>query len=375
MDTPDPQPREDAAGAGRRPGRRRSQVSREAILQAATDLLVEQGYAAASIEKIAQRAGVGKQTIYRWWPSKGDVLMEALARKADTFIPLPDEGSWAADLRGMLQASHELGNAPQIAELLRALMVEAQLDPVFGERGRAEVLQRRRAALTTLVERARERGDLPAGLTADFAAEVVFGVIWYRLLALPRPFDDALADHLVALLTNGSTDELTNGPAMDAAGSGGRRPAGQDLPGHACRATVGRHHRAGRRERKAKRYRRAPGASTDRRGQVERASGPVGRGHQAGLALIEVHRHGAEGVEHVVGVVGQREGVQGLARAGQEAGSPRGGTVAGRGFGLAGGGDHGTLVVDEDLERDHEIVPPSRWNQTSDVVAFCTPHT
>ncbi|GAA2530307.1 TetR/AcrR family transcriptional regulator [Winogradskya humida] len=158
------------------------------------------GYAAASIEKIAQRAGVGKRTIYRWWPSKGDVLMEALARKADVQIPLPDEGSWAADLRRMLADSYALARAPQIGELLRALMTEAQLDPAFAERFRAEFLDRRRAALGSRVERARRRGDLPATLTAEFAADVVFGVFWYRLIAVPQPFDDQLADNLVALL-------------------------------------------------------------------------------------------------------------------------------------------------------------------------------
>ncbi|GAA2879201.1 TetR family transcriptional regulator [Actinoplanes cyaneus] len=190
-------------GMERRTGRPRSQESRDAILLAATQLVVEQGYAAASIEKIAQRAGVGKQTIYRGWPSKGDVLMEALARKADVYIPMPDEGSWAADLRKMLNDSYTLARAPQIGELLRALMVEAQLDPVFGERFREEFLQRRRAALATLVDRARDRGDLPPGLTADVVADVVYGVLWYRLLAVPGPFDDQLADSLVALLTTG----------------------------------------------------------------------------------------------------------------------------------------------------------------------------
>jgi AcrR family transcriptional regulator len=194
----------DAGPERRRPGRRRSEGSRDAILEAATELVVEQGYAAVSIEKIAQRAGTGKQTIYRWWPSKGDVLMEALARKADVHIALPDEGSWAADLRRMLDDSFLLGQVPQVGELLRALMVEAQLDPAFGARFRAEFLQRRRAALATLVERARLRGDLPATLTAGFAADVVFGVIWYRLLAVPQPFDRRLTDSLVALLTAGS---------------------------------------------------------------------------------------------------------------------------------------------------------------------------
>ncbi|MEU6537682.1 TetR/AcrR family transcriptional regulator [Streptomyces sp. NPDC047000] len=191
----------DSAGAGRRrQGRPRSEGSRDAILRAATELVVELGYAAVSIEKIAQRAGVGKQTIYRWWPSKGDVLMDALARKAELYIPLPDEGGWAAGLRRMLDDSCALARAPQVGELLRALMVEAQLDPAFGERFRAEFLERRRAALAVLVERAAERGDLPAALTAGFAADVLFGVFWYRLMAVPQPFDDRLVEDLVTLL-------------------------------------------------------------------------------------------------------------------------------------------------------------------------------
>jgi AcrR family transcriptional regulator len=188
----------------RRPGRRRNEDSRDAILRAATELVVQQGYAAVSIEGIAQRAGTGKQTIYRWWPSKGDVLMEALARKADIRIPLPDTGSWPADLRRLLDDSFALARTPQISELLRALMVEAESDPAFGTRFRAEFVERRRLAVATLVDRARRRGDLPQGLTAGFAADVILGTLWYRLLVYPQAFDDQLARHLTALLTTGA---------------------------------------------------------------------------------------------------------------------------------------------------------------------------
>lgn len=144
---------------------------------------------------------MGKQTIYRWWPSKGDVLMDALARKAEMCIPLPDKGSWTADLRRMLDDSCALAREPQVGELLRALMVEAQLDPVFEDRFRAEFLERRRAALATLVERAAERGDLPVTVTAGFAADVLFGMFWYRLMTVPQPFDDRLVEDLVTLLS------------------------------------------------------------------------------------------------------------------------------------------------------------------------------
>src|ERR671934_2916213 len=92
-----------------RPGRKRSEESRQAILAAAAELTSEVGFAGLTIEGIAARSGTGKQTIYRWWPSKADVLLEALAEKADLHIPIPDEGSYAADLHGFLTATFKLG--------------------------------------------------------------------------------------------------------------------------------------------------------------------------------------------------------------------------------------------------------------------------
>lgn len=193
-------------------GRPRSEASRDAILQAAAELLAEEGHAAVTIDKIARRAGTGKQTIYRWWPSKADVLMEALARKAELHIPLPDEGSWAADLQRMLDDSFAMARAPQIGELLSALIVEAQLDSAFAELFRTAFLERRRAAVAALVERARRRGDLPAGLTEGFVADVLLGVLWYRLIVVPQPFDRELSSRLVALLTAGTAGTLKPGP-------------------------------------------------------------------------------------------------------------------------------------------------------------------
>src|SRR5260221_14491515 len=97
-----------------RPGRKRSEESRRAILVAALALFSERGYGAVSIEGIAARAGVGKQTIYRWWPSKADVLLEAAAEKADLHVRLDDHGSYVADLRAFLADSFALGRTPQL---------------------------------------------------------------------------------------------------------------------------------------------------------------------------------------------------------------------------------------------------------------------
>jgi AcrR family transcriptional regulator len=202
-----------------RPGRRRSEGSRQAILAAALELTVEVGYGGLTVDGIAARAGTGKQTIYRWWPSKDDVLLEAVAVKADLHVPIPDEGSYAADLHAFLTASFDLGRRPQVASVLRALMARAQIEEAFGQRFRDSFLQRRRDALAVVLARAAARGELPPHLPRGTVADIVFGVIWYRLLATRQPLDARLAGELVATLA-----VPPRGPVPSAASSS-REPA------------------------------------------------------------------------------------------------------------------------------------------------------
>ena len=185
---------------GRSPGRPRSEASRQATLAAALELAADVGYGRLTIEGIAARAGVGKQTIYRWWPSKADILLEAGAAKADLHVPVTDHGSYRADLRAFLEASYQMAGHPGLADVLRALMAEAQIDPEFGDRFRAAFLERRREALAVITDRARERGDLPVRPAAGTVADIVFGTIWYRTLATRQPLDADLVDDLVGLL-------------------------------------------------------------------------------------------------------------------------------------------------------------------------------
>jgi len=184
-----------------RPGRKRSEESRLAILAAAAELTAEVGYAGLTIEGIAARSGAGKQTIYRWWASKADVLLDALAAKADLYIPVPDEGNYRDDLRGFLTATFELGRKDQVVGVLRALMAEAQINPEFGERFRDGFLRHRRDALGVLLSRAAARGDLPPGVTAETITDIVFGTLWYRILATHRLPDERLVEELVTTLT------------------------------------------------------------------------------------------------------------------------------------------------------------------------------
>jgi AcrR family transcriptional regulator len=189
-----------------RRGRRRSEESRQAILAAAAELTSEVGYAGLTIEGIAARSGTGKQTIYRWWPSKADVLLDALAEKADLHIPLTDQGSYAADLRKFLADTFAMTENPQLIHVLRALMADAQINAEFGERFRASFLQRRRDALGVVLDRARARGDLPPDPSPGTVIDLVFGVLWYRVLVTGGPFDERLAGELVTLLAPSESD-------------------------------------------------------------------------------------------------------------------------------------------------------------------------
>ena len=93
-----------------------------------------------------------------------------------------------------------MADQPMLADLLRALMAEAQIDRDFGDRFRAAFLERRRAALAVIIDRARDRGDLPATPGPGIVADIVFGTIWYRTLATRQSLDAALVDELLELL-------------------------------------------------------------------------------------------------------------------------------------------------------------------------------
>jgi AcrR family transcriptional regulator len=183
-----------------RPGRKRSEESRTAILAASFELTAEVGYAGLTIEGIAARAGCGKQTIYRWWPSKADVLLDALAVKGELYVTTADHGSYPEDLRAFLADTYRLAGQRQVIDILCALMAQAQLDAEFGERFRTAFLQRRRDALDVILDRARRRGDLPSHPSASTVADIVFGTLWYRLLATRQAVGGELADDLLAAL-------------------------------------------------------------------------------------------------------------------------------------------------------------------------------
>jgi AcrR family transcriptional regulator len=149
------------------------------------------------MEGIAAEAGVGKQTIYRWWPSRAAVVLEALRELASARIAVPDSGTLRSDLELFLSATFTSAELlPEGARLLRGLMAEAQLDERFREELTAQLIEPRRRALRELFERAQARGELRRDFDFGLGVDLAFGVMWYRLLLELGPLDESLAADL-----------------------------------------------------------------------------------------------------------------------------------------------------------------------------------
>jgi AcrR family transcriptional regulator len=176
-------------------GRPRSEKSREAILNATHDLLTEQGGAGLTIEAIARRAEVGRPTIYRWWPTVADIVLEAVLRQADKDIAVPAFESLRETLRQFLRQSMQaIGGWGGVH--LRFLMAHAQNDEEFRERFRDNFVAKRRAVLQSIFQQAVERGQVGSGHDLDMLVDIVFGAMWYRLLVGHAPMDESFADEL-----------------------------------------------------------------------------------------------------------------------------------------------------------------------------------
>ena len=183
----------------RPPGRPRSETVRLAVIGAAIELISESGYRGLTMEGVARHAGVSKQTLYRWWPSPAEILLEALNGGASQIAPLEDTGHLEPDLRSFVLSS-VLGARGTVASLLTTLMAEAQRDPAFAASFRTGFLARRRSLMRTLLDRAAARGDLAPNVDLDFIVELFYGTLWYRLLADSGPIDEHFADQLTATL-------------------------------------------------------------------------------------------------------------------------------------------------------------------------------
>ncbi|MFJ4919422.1 TetR/AcrR family transcriptional regulator [Streptomyces sp. NPDC088725] len=186
---------------------RRSDRSRRAIHAAALALVSEVGYGRTTIEGIAARAGVGKQTIYRWWPSKGAVLLEAFLALGDQAAQgeyeIPDTGDLTADLKNVLRATVDQMNDPAFAVPSRALAAEGIVNADLSAEFTAKLLEPQLQLYVKRLRAAQEAGDLRATLDLRIALELLVGPVAHRWLMRTLPLTHAYTDTLVEYVLHG----------------------------------------------------------------------------------------------------------------------------------------------------------------------------
>jgi AcrR family transcriptional regulator len=179
-----------------RPGGRTART-RAAVLQAVIDELNDTGYADATVERVAERAGVAKTTIYRRWGNLNGLLADLMAEHAAREIRVPDEGSLEADLHAL--ANGVLGSlrVPALRTAFGVLVKEAGADPAVREL-LSGFLAGRFAAMAVIIDRAVARGELPEHTDAAGVLGTVTSVIYYRLYVLGEPVSQDIADSAAA---------------------------------------------------------------------------------------------------------------------------------------------------------------------------------
>jgi AcrR family transcriptional regulator len=162
------------------------------------ELAAAEGPASLHMEAIAKRAGVSKETLYRWWHSKTEVILDAMAEYGQQAVPVPDTGTLLGDLREFLRATADSADPPTVS-VLRHLAAAAAADEGEALQIRDRFLARRRAALGELLDRAVARGEIEAGHAA-LARDLIYGSLWYRLIFRTGPVDHAWAGDVAAAI-------------------------------------------------------------------------------------------------------------------------------------------------------------------------------
>lgn len=178
-------------------GRPRNIETQKAILSASYELLLESGFKAVTVDKIAERAKVSKATIYKWWPNKAAVVMDGfLSAAAAARLPVPDTGSALNDI--LIHAT-SLANflISREGTIINELVGEGQFDSKLAEEYRVRYFQPRRLQAKQLLEKGIKRGELKENLDIELSIDLIYGPIFYRLLVTGEKLDDSYVHDLV----------------------------------------------------------------------------------------------------------------------------------------------------------------------------------
>jgi AcrR family transcriptional regulator len=194
----------------RGPGRPRSIERHRAVLRATNELLSERRYAEVTMEGIAERAGVAKQTLYKWWPSRARLVMEAYLELVGRRLPIPEaerprseETNLDAALLDLMLETYRAFDSDGLGRIFAGLVADAQSDPELLGEFRESYMAVRRARVAELLREGISRGELPRDVDVELALDLLYGPMWIRLLVKRAPLDSTFAEGVVGTVLHG----------------------------------------------------------------------------------------------------------------------------------------------------------------------------
>lgn len=195
------------------PGRPRCEQTCEAIRAAAMDILTEKGFLGLTMEEVATRAGASKATVYRWWSSKGELLVDAFFTRVAPQLGFPDTGSVRRDFVDQMKLVVAQMKGPN-GKVLAALIAGAQMDEGLAEAVRKRWLAPRRAEGKKTIARAIARGELPAHADVEFLFDMLYSPLYFRLLVRHQPLTDEFVERIVDTVLGGLAPMPARSPRL-----------------------------------------------------------------------------------------------------------------------------------------------------------------
>jgi len=195
-------------GNRRQPGRPRSEQARRAIFRSTLKLLRRSSFSGLTIEAIAADANVGKATVYRWWPNKGALVVDAFASSSEAELHFPNTGSVYRDMSLQMAQFLSVLRSPR-GRIVAALIAGGQSDPDVLAAFRDRFLLPRREEAYKTLRRGIQRGELPASLDLDVVLDTLYGAIYMRFLIQHRELSEGYIRQLCRLVLNGAANGLS----------------------------------------------------------------------------------------------------------------------------------------------------------------------
>ena len=177
----------------RRPGRPRSERARKAVIRSTLALLERVGFNELSIESVAARAGVGKATIYRWWPSKAELVIAAFVSAVEQELRFPSAGPVLESIHEQMKRWAPIFRSP-LGQIVATVIGAGQSEPEILAAFRAHWVDPRRVEARKLLQRAIKKGEIRAELDPDMILDLLYGPLYLRLLLKHAPLDEKFVD-------------------------------------------------------------------------------------------------------------------------------------------------------------------------------------